>query len=383
MENPRTHSPASTEYEGSWNEMDHRSSTTLLSVQGSQRTAPNKSEPPVNEMPNIKETDTTSLHRPQSLWGLWWMEILNCLIMIGLLCAIISVLYPNNGEPLPDLPYHVSINTIVSILSTTLKASTALILAEGVSHLEWNSFQQHRLLNDIAILDKASRGPLGCLQLLVALARRGRQFAPLLAAALTILTLALDPFTRQLVRYYSCRQESGGRFPGIAAPVAGVINQGLFNPDSVTAPLFCPSGNCTFDPPFTTLGFCSICEDISNQLVISDELEKSTAKTTTPSRSFASYGALSRDHWFSMNSDLNDGTNNGSNWVDIIQESLAFRRESRPHGFHNASECGATPNNDTWSCRGFGGSGAARCKLSLVSRLTRQHLSVDTSRKSR
>ena len=280
-----------------------------------------------------------------------------------------------------------SINTIVSILSTILKASAALILAEGISHLKWNFFQQYRLLNDLANFDKASRGPLGCLQLLTALGRRGWQFAPLLAAALTILTLALDPFTQQLVRYPSCRQENiyqkarlprantyseSGRSLVIAPPVVGAINQGLYNPDPVTAPLICPSGNCTFDPPFTTLGFCSICEDISSQIMISQESEKCTVsthqnlswvKTTIPSGSFASYNAPTKDQWFTMNSDLNDGTNNGSNWVDIIQASLAFPGESRPHGFYNMSTCGSASNNDTWACSGFGGSGAARCKV--------------------
>ncbi|KAK8013247.1 hypothetical protein PG991_009518 [Apiospora marii] len=386
MNSPETHSLVSTEDERSRNQT-HRSSTALLPIQGSQQTPPSEPEPPAGEMTTMKEAKPKPLQRPQSAWSLWWIEIFNCLLMIGMLCTIVGVLYPNNGKPLPDLPYHVSINTIVSILSTTLKASAALILAEGISHLKWNSFQQYRLLNGLAVFDKASRGPLGCLQLLTALVRRGWQFAPLLAAALTILTLALDPFTQQLVRYYDCRQENiyqkaglprantyneGGRSATIAASVVGVINQGLYNPDPVTAPLFCPSGNCTFDPPFTTLGFCSICEDISSQLVISKESETSTVsthqnsswvKTTIPSGSYSSYDAPTGGTWFSMNSYLNDGTNNASNWVDIIQASLAFPGEPKPRWFHNTSECGTALNNGTWACSGIGGSGAARCKI--------------------
>ncbi|KAK8109248.1 hypothetical protein PG984_015049 [Apiospora sp. TS-2023a] len=378
MNNPGAHSLVSIDNE----------TLSRVSTQGSQRALPNEPEPPAYEVAPVGDTKPESSHRPPGLWGLWWVEILNCLLMIGMLCAMIGVLYPNNGKPLPDLPYQfqVSINTIVSILSTILKASAVLILAEGISHLKWDWFQQYRPLHDLAVFDKASRGPLGCLQLLTALARRGRQLAPLLAAALTILTLALDPFTQQLVRYYSCRQESRdqkatlprantyseGLSSTIAAPAAGAINQGLYNPDSVTAPLFCPSGNCTFDPPFTTLGFCSICEDISNQLVITKESERSIGsngqnwswvKTTLPSGYFASYGAPTRYRWFVMNATLDADASSGTNWAEVIQASLAFPGESRTQGFHNTSECGTASNNDTWACSGFGGSGAARCLI--------------------
>ncbi|KAK8022815.1 hypothetical protein PG993_013582 [Apiospora rasikravindrae] len=195
MHTPEAHSLASTNDEASQNGIGYRSPATLISLQGSQRTPPHEPEPDAYGIALVNERRSKiPSQQPPGLWSQWWVEILNCLLMIATLCAMIGVLYPNNRKPLPDLPYQVSINTIVSILSTALKASTALVLAEGISHLKWDWFQVYRLLNNLDIFDKASRGPLGCLQLLVALAQRGRQFAPILAAALTILTLALDPF---------------------------------------------------------------------------------------------------------------------------------------------------------------------------------------------
>ena len=75
--------------------------------------------------------------RPPGLWSQWWVEILNCILMIGTLCAIIGILYPNQTKPLPDWPFDVSINTAVSILSTGLKTCAVLILTEGISQLKW------------------------------------------------------------------------------------------------------------------------------------------------------------------------------------------------------------------------------------------------------
>ncbi|KAK8091458.1 hypothetical protein PG997_001819 [Apiospora hydei] len=297
------HSLASTNDEASQNETRYRSSTSLISLQGSQRTPPNEPQPSGYEMAPVNERRSKiPSQQPPGFWSQWWMEILNCFLMIATLCAIIGVLYPNSRKPVPDFPYQVSINTIVFILSTALKASIALVLAEG----------QPWTLG----LPAAARCPCPA---------RG-QFTPILAAALTILTLALDPITQQLVRYYNCKHVSmdhratlpranmydeGNLYSVVPTPVLGFIDQGLYNPGTGTTPFSCASGNCTFDRPFSTLGFCSSCEDMSSQLVFS--VEKSVpyttrsfnsttfeydtvieeglrVNTTLPSGTFASYG---------------------------------------------------------------------------------------------
>ncbi|KAI3393044.1 hypothetical protein diail_4783 [Diaporthe ilicicola] len=340
--------------------------------------------------------------RPPGLWSQWWVEILNCILMIGTFCAIIGILYPNQTKPLPDWPFDVSINTAVSILSTALKTCAVLILTEGISHLKWRWFQKTRPLHDLVVFDNASRGPWGCLRLLFL--PRGTHFVASLGAGLILLTLAVDPFTQQLVRYYDCQQNSTsstGTLPrstmyseagahtsaGIWPPataVLGYIDQGLYNPADIKTPFTCDSGNCTFDNLYSTLGFCATCEDVSSQLKFenvsvpsiifngnsnsTETIENTWVNTTLPSGSYAATGSTTTtESWLSLNKTA-DG------WIDIIQASKAFPGAPEDwywdHFYASTMRpttdggCTTAYENNTWACSGFGGAGAARCKLS-------------------
>jgi hypothetical protein len=54
------------------------------------------------------------------LFSSWWKEILACLLMLGMLFAIVGVLYPHQGRPLPEWKYGISINALISVFSTVL-----------------------------------------------------------------------------------------------------------------------------------------------------------------------------------------------------------------------------------------------------------------------
>lgn len=341
--------------------------------------------------------------RPPGLWSQWWVEILNCILMIGTLCAIIGILYPNQTKPLPDWPFDISINTAVSILSTGLKTCAVLILTEGISQLKWRWFQQERPLHDLVVFDGATRGPWGCLRLLFL--PRGTHFVASLGAGLILLTLAVDPFTQQLVRYYDCKQtstrsnatlprstmfsEAGAHTYAATWPpetaILGYIDQGLYNPADIKTPFTCDTGNCTFDSLYSTLGFCATCEDMSSQLTfanVSQPLSNGTSNsteigggawvnTTLPSGSFAATGSsTTTETWFSL-------TQTEDGWVDIIQASKAYpgapedwywdhfyATKMRPSTDMSSSGCTTAYENNTWACSGFGGAGAARCKFS-------------------
>lgn len=64
----------------------------------------------------------------------------------------------------------------------------------------WIYFQQraHRLL-DLQIFDEASRGPLGALKLIWTV--RLRAIVAVTGAVIVILTMALDPFTQQILSF--------------------------------------------------------------------------------------------------------------------------------------------------------------------------------------
>ncbi|KAK7976798.1 hypothetical protein PG989_015261 [Apiospora arundinis] len=320
---------------------------------------------------------------PPSVWKQWRTEILTCVLMIGMLCTIAGVLSSNNGMPLPDLPYHISINAVVSILSTTLKACAVFILAEGISDSKWRWFRENRPLHDLVIFDNASRGPWGCLKLLVN--PRGMHPIASLGALLVILTLVLDPFTQQLIRYYDCRQVStkeGAKLPRstkyceigwvdhktgvvmeIPVPLLGFINQGLFNPEDVKTPVVCATGNCTFDRQFSTLGFCSTCEDMSSHLKFANITTSSsyfdTASNKPISKNHMSFNTTLPSGSHAAKSDerfvMNTSTGGDIHWIEVIQPA-----ELSPQA---PSSCASMYGKDSWKCTGYGGSGAARCKF--------------------
>ena len=101
-------------------------------------------------------------------WGTsWTWEILSCLTSIVFFIAIIVVLWKYDGKPMPDWPYGITLNALVSVLSTIMKATMAFIVAESLAQLEWSWFRGGNKLSDLAMLDAGSRGAMGSLLVLL------------------------------------------------------------------------------------------------------------------------------------------------------------------------------------------------------------------------
>ena len=62
----------------------------------------------------------------------WWIEFSACLIFVFALIAIIVTLRPHQNKPLPQWPYSISINSLISIYVVILKAAILLVTAEGL-----------------------------------------------------------------------------------------------------------------------------------------------------------------------------------------------------------------------------------------------------------
>jgi len=110
-----------------------------------------------------------------------------------------------------------------------------------------------------------------------------------LGALVTIVTIAVDPFVQQAIRFYSCdfiEADSLASVPiaqsyapkqdllsPLEVAMVGAIYNGLLNPapngSAVTST--CPTGNCTFPMKYTTFGICSSCTnlayDVKNEFV--------------------------------------------------------------------------------------------------------------------
>jgi hypothetical protein len=98
----------------------------------------------------------------RAFWGAsWTFEILGCLMSIVFLLAIIVVLFHYDGRPMPEWPYGITLNALVSVLSTVMKATMAFIFTECLAQLKWSWFRGGNKLSDLALLDAASRGAAG------------------------------------------------------------------------------------------------------------------------------------------------------------------------------------------------------------------------------
>lgn len=97
---------------------------------------------------------------PLRIFQNWWLELLCCFLTIGALLAIMATVLPYEGRPLPNWPYNLSINSLISIYVVILKAAMSVVLAEGLGQLKWTWFRKTRPLTDIARFDEASRGSI-------------------------------------------------------------------------------------------------------------------------------------------------------------------------------------------------------------------------------
>lgn len=135
---------------------------------------PNRN-PQVEERRNIDHCESSTSNeeagqRPQSTKPLsskindyWVWEIVSCSISLIALAAIIAVLLEYDGKSIPDWPYGITINSVLSWITQILTASMAAVVASCLSQSKWIYFSMgDRPLADMNSYDWASRGPLGC-----------------------------------------------------------------------------------------------------------------------------------------------------------------------------------------------------------------------------
>lgn len=93
----------------------------------------------------------------------WAWEILSCLICLVCLACIVAVLLQYDGKPLPEWPYGITINSILSWITQVFTACMIGVVATCLSQSKWIHFKDKtRPLADMNSYDWASRGPAGC-----------------------------------------------------------------------------------------------------------------------------------------------------------------------------------------------------------------------------
>ena len=65
------------------------------------------------------------------LCRIWVVDLLACVVAFTALFAIIITLYSHNGRPLPDWPFGISVNALVSVFAVILKVTMLVVVTEG------------------------------------------------------------------------------------------------------------------------------------------------------------------------------------------------------------------------------------------------------------
>ncbi|WXC65916.1 hypothetical protein SNK03_011695 [Fusarium graminearum] len=260
------------------------------SHRSSRRNSGQQSESTGTKQPEVttfltKESQTTTQSKVSPVRS-WSWEIISLLFALALLVAIIAVPAHYNDKVLKRWPYDISLNTIIAILSTFMRASMMLVVAELVGQMGWHSLRKPRPVSDLHHFDNASRGILGAIKLFWNVPPR---LASIIAAVIIILSPAIAPFSQQAVRTVPCPREVSGSaslpvshyVPAqgssyrlsagqseISNDMKATMINGLVNPTGKDTAIeaTCASGNCTFTEnsqgvTHTSIAMCSSCLD--------------------------------------------------------------------------------------------------------------------------
>lgn len=136
----------------------------------------------------------------------WWWEIGATLISVTCVSLIISLLFRANGTLLREWPFQIQPNSILAVLTTIMKTTLLVPIASCIGQLKWRHYAlQPRPLDQLQVIDDASRGPWGSIVVLLKLAghdKAGHFKAFILqgAAIISILALAIDPSVQQIIK---------------------------------------------------------------------------------------------------------------------------------------------------------------------------------------
>ncbi|KAJ5950912.1 uncharacterized protein N7479_009325 [Penicillium vulpinum] len=217
--------------------------------------------------------------------GSWVWEIASITLAVVGLVLLVAFLVSIKNTPYASWQYTVSPNTIVSIIVTITKAAVLVSVSSCLGQLKWNLFQNSTPLYHMQVIDQASRGPWGSLEVLLRGIFGSKTGSLTYAgASLTVLALAVDPFAQQILtfplrtvtildptaftqtsqKWYSIGDSDASDVylelqPSLLTPIIG----GLLQISSPLEPQ-CEASSCQF-PDFVALGMCSKCEDVTSQ----------------------------------------------------------------------------------------------------------------------
>ncbi|KAF9877754.1 hypothetical protein CkaCkLH20_04889 [Colletotrichum karsti] len=238
----------------------------------------------------LREKRANAPERPRVLQFWKWEALALLLAMASVVTmTVIPVIY--HDAPEEEWPFSININTVIALLTTLMRATMLLVVAEILGQMKWRFFDRTRPLSDLQHFDHASRSVLGSLKV-IWVARSS--FISVVAALITVTSIAVAPFTQQAVSTVSCSRAvlgvraslpishyvPGGRGSvlrvsagswDVAIDMKGAMINGLVNPTSSdnNVQVACETGNCTFPSSsngvtHSSIAMCSSCFDTTS-----------------------------------------------------------------------------------------------------------------------
>ncbi|KAF4877657.1 hypothetical protein CGCSCA1_v003046 [Colletotrichum siamense] len=127
----------------------------------------------------------------------WVLEIVTSIGSLVILAAVAAIFATVDGHPLSDWTFPISLNAVISILTTACSAAIMHGVSTFISQLKWLHFKNGpEKLEHLERFDEASRGPLGSLKFLVSM----KWNLATIGALVTIFRLGLSPLAQQVVK---------------------------------------------------------------------------------------------------------------------------------------------------------------------------------------
>ncbi|KAK1842352.1 hypothetical protein CCHR01_15028 [Colletotrichum chrysophilum] len=218
----------------------------------------------------------------------WVLEIITSIGSLIILAAVAVIFRTVNNQPLSNWTFPISLNAVISILTTACSAAImhGLHFKNGPQKLE-----------HLERFDEASRGPLGSLKFLVSM----KWNLATIGALVTIFRLGLSPLAQQVVKIeerfipttdnnvtfgYTHTYNRVLDYPDLRTCVCGIpqdpgmqaaILQGLYDINT-PATFTCPVA-CEWKGSYVSLGFTAECRNVTQKT-----LESKSCRTESPSR---------------------------------------------------------------------------------------------------
>lgn len=96
----------------------------------------------------------------------WKLEFLCCFVALVLFVVVVIIVYMHNGHELSSWRAPIAMSSLLSFISSAIRALLSITLGVGISQLKWHHFDKTKPATELVVYDEASRNIFGIFGLL-------------------------------------------------------------------------------------------------------------------------------------------------------------------------------------------------------------------------